>query len=341
MRMKIAVLASAAAAALTATVAAAAVSADDPDTASCTAAPRVDEVPGGSQITVECTVPRPPPVTVTVTATPEPSTRPTTDPSTTPTSTPTSTPTPPPVTGWPGASNTGVPAGIELETSGSVTVTTNGTVIDGLDINGSLTIRANNVVVKNTRIRSNAFWPVTIGNGASGVVLQDIEVDGGGATAGASGIVGPATIVRADVHGVENGLVPGSGSVIRASWIHDLASPGSPHYDGIQIDGDLSGITITGNHVDLTNRTQTAAVMIDNYYGPISGITVVGNLLRGGGYTVYADGQFSTVDRIVGVIYSGNRLGKGYYGYGLVRNASVTWTGNVDHATGATVNPGG
>ncbi len=35
----------------------------------------------------------------------------------------------------------------------------------------------------------------------------------------------------------------------------------------------------------------SSAVMIDNYFGPISNITVDNNLLVGGGDTIYVDGQ--------------------------------------------------
>ena len=41
----------------------------------------------------------------------------------------------------PGPSNTGVPEGVDLLASGSVTVTEDGAVIDGLHISGVLTIR--------------------------------------------------------------------------------------------------------------------------------------------------------------------------------------------------------
>lgn len=310
-------------------------------TGSCTSTPEVKDVDAGSEITVTCTVPKPPPVTETVTATPlptqepAPSSSPTTTPDVPPatvTPTPSSTPTP---AGWPNASNTGVPDGVTLRASGSVTVNTAGTVIDGLNINGSLTINANNVTVRNTRVTSGAFQPIKIKNGVTGVVLTDIEVDGRGATAGASAIAGPADVIRADIKGVENGWVPGTGSEMRDSWIHNLSSPGSPHYDGIQIDGGVSDILVTGNHVDLSNLGQTAAVMVDNYFGPATKIVVDRNRLRGGGYTVYADGNFN--NNAVEVTYSNNRLGKGYYGYVLARRATVTWTGNVDDVTGAPV----
>jgi len=37
------------------------------------------------------------------------------------------------------------------------------------------------------------------------------------------------------------------------------------------------------------------------------------------------------------VTYSNNRMVRGYYGYSLVRNASVRWTGNVVDGTGSAV----
>jgi hypothetical protein len=233
-----------------------------------------------------------------------------------------------------------VPKGTRLKPSGSVTVDRPGTVIDGLDISGTLTISASDVTVRNTRIRGSGFSLVKIDRGSSDVVLSHIDVDGLGTagTAGSSGIVGGSPrIVRARVTGVENGFVPGSGTRIRRSYVHDLDSPGQPHYDGIQIDGGVENISVTGSTVDVSNHTQTSAVMIDNYFGPISGVTVDRNLLLGGGFTVYADGAFSESDDIDAVTYSNNRLVRGYYGYSLVRNASVRWAGNVVDGSGKTV----
>ncbi len=242
--------------------------------------------------------------------------------------------------GLPSAATTGVPRGTRLRASGSVTVTRPGTVIDGLDIRGTLTIKASRVVVRNTRIRGSGFWVVTVDRAASDVVIKDVEVDGLGmrGQAGSSGIVGGSpTIIRTRVTGVENGLVPGSGTRVRRSYVHGLAAPGSPHYDGIQIDGGVRDISVTTSTVDVSDQTQTSAVMIDNYFGAVSDVSVTRNLLMGGGFTVYADGAFSDSDGIRTVTYAGNRLVRGYYGYHLVRNARVRWSGNVVDRTGARV----
>jgi hypothetical protein len=114
--------------------------------------------------------------------------------------------------------------------------------------------------------------------------------------------------------------------------VHDLRASGSPHYDGIQIDGGVSNVVIEHNTI-INSYNQTSAVMIDNWAGAISNITVNNNLLIGGGYTVYSDGQFRD-DAIVGVAFTNNFLRKGYFGYhSFVRNTPV-WRGNVDEQTG-------
>ncbi|SDL83304.1 hypothetical protein, partial [Tessaracoccus oleiagri] len=59
-------------------------------------------------------------------------------------------------TGFPNATNTGVPAGTVLRRSGSIVVTTPGTVIDGLDVDGSIDVQANNVTIRNSRVSTGA-----------------------------------------------------------------------------------------------------------------------------------------------------------------------------------------
>ena len=99
----------------------------------------------------------------------------------------------------------------------------------------------------------------------------------------------------------------------------------------------LRNVTIEHNTVDLTGHDQTSAVMIDNYFGTIDNIVVNNNRLLGGGYTVYSDGQF-TGGSITNVAFTGNRLGRGYWGYALIRNNTAIWTNNVDDATGREIN---
>ena len=130
---------------------------------------------------------------------------------------------------------------------------------------------------------------------------------------GSHGIWGQGAFCRNNVYNVENGItLQSGGSVIQDNYIHGLKASGSPHYDGIQIDGGQSNVTINHNTV-INDWNQTSAVMINNGFGPISNISVDNNLLAGGGYTVYCDGQFSG-GSITGVSFTNNHLKKGYFG---------------------------
>jgi hypothetical protein len=235
---------------------------------------------------------------------------------------------------YPDASTTGVPAGTSLTSSGTLTITTPETVIDGYEVDGIIMVKASNVTIRNTRVIGTDFWSILVDDGLTNVRIEDTEVDGQGAsgTEGSHGIMGPATILRCNISGVENGITPGGGSVLRDNYIHDLGAPGDPHYDGVQIDGNLSDITIEHNTIIL-EFPQTSAVMIDNYFGPISNIIVNNNYLAGGAYTVYSDGQFDG-GPITGVQFTNNRMEKGEYGYASIENNTVVDRGNVDAITG-------
>lgn len=216
-------------------------------------------------------------------------------------------------------------------------ITKSGTVVDGKDINGTIWVDADNVTIKNSRISGKGFSVIQIKSGSSNVKISNVEVDGRGMSGeeGSMGIMGPASVTGSDITGVENGLTPGSGSVLSGNYVHGLKSPGAPHYDGIQMDGGLSNITIEKNTI-INDYGQTAAVMIDNGFGPMKNIVVNANRLVGGGYTVYSDGEQGSAS-ITGVSFTNNRMGKGHWGYSVIRNSSVTWSGNVDDSTGKAI----
>jgi Right handed beta helix region len=289
-----------------------------------------------------------------------PTTEPTTGPPTTksPTTAPTNAPTTaaPPTTvapttvpaaprtaEFPGPSNTGVPSGTRLRPSGTVKVTQEGAVIDGLDITGTLEIWADDVTVRRTRVRSDGAknWVVAwIEAGRTGVVIEDCEIDGLGAAGwpegGAIGIQGEGvTIRRCDIHHVGDGMKSGSNVVFEDNWVHDLEAAGEPHYDGFQFDGGGENITIRHNTISIPD--QTGAVNLGNTFGPVANVVVDGNLLSGGTYTVYVDGQF-TSEPFTRISVTNNRFGWHTYGHALVRDTTLDAShGNVDAETGTPI----
>ena len=245
----------------------------------------------------------------------------------------------PPITGYPDASNTGVPEGTVLKASESITIETPGTVIDGYDVSGTIYVRADNVTIRNTRVRAANFWVIRVEEGLRGVVIEDCELDGGGTAGepGSRGVSGPADVRRCEVTGVENGLVPWGNQepiVLEGNYVHGLAAPGAPHYDGIEI-GIGRDITVRGNTV-VNEYDQTAAFGIWNDFGPVSNILVENNRFIGGGYSVYVRGD-NGGGSVSGITIRNNRLGKGRWGYASIVDSAVNWTANVDDATGSAV----
>ncbi|MCA1387984.1 MULTISPECIES: right-handed parallel beta-helix repeat-containing protein [Bradyrhizobium] len=241
--------------------------------------------------------------------------------------------------GWPNATNTGVRPNVKLTPSGDVVADQAGATISGLDIQGRVYIKAPNVTLIDSKVTSASFYIVRIEPGVTGTVIRNCEINGvGSGNDGSYGIVGQGTFVANNIYNVENGIgVSGSDTLIQDNYIHDLLASGSPHYDGISIDGGNSNIVIRHNTV-INAHTQTSAVMIDNYFGPISNIEVDGNLLTGGGYTVYSSAQFNG-GSVAGVSFTKNRMGRGKWGYSsIVKNVPV-WRENVDSATGRTIGP--
>ena len=230
--------------------------------------------------------------------------------------------------GYPDASTTGVPAGTQLTAyNGTLNVTQDGAVISNMLITGRVLINANNVTFQNCKIVSQDDFSAVNVDGAN-FTMKDCEVDGGGRTA--NGINGYGTFLRNDIHGAENGINIAGPTVFKDNYIHDLDNiNGSPHYDGIQLDG---GHDVQILHNTIVNQhTQTAAVMIDNYWEGLSNITVDGNKMLGGCYALYVDGRFSGgyVDD-ASIRITNNQADNGYYGDFVFYGEDPVFYGNTD-----------
>jgi hypothetical protein len=247
--------------------------------------------------------------------------------------------TPAPLSGWADATNTGVPAGVTLLPSGGMIINKAGAIISGLDIHGTVYINAPNVTLMNCRITSSDFYVVKVNASITGAVIKDCDIVGGDSAGEHNGIGGQGTFLRNDISKVDNGIViQGDNALVQDNYIHDLQAAGEPHYDGIQIDGGISNATIRHNTV-INSHDQTSALMINNYFGPVSNVVIDNNKLVGGGYTVYSDGQFAG-GPISGVSFTNNILGKGEWGYSYFVNNTPAWQGNTDDAGHAVDTPG-
>jgi hypothetical protein len=227
---------------------------------------------------------------------------------------------------YPDATNTGVQPGTTLTNSGSVTVTTPGAVIQNLNItNGNISVRANNVTIRNVRITTCDYYPIDY-EGYTGLVVQDTEIAGTCADVTACMSFENYTAIRVHCHGAADGFKANSNVVIRDSYIHDLAVSDGSHNDGVQSTGG-SDVTLEHNTFDV----RTAGVCIQ--HGGDSGWQVQGNLFNCDGWMI--NGSGTTADSS----YSGNRFTRfaSYGTHSFDDPVNVTWSGNIYDDDGSDV----
>lgn len=240
-------------------------------------------------------------------------------------------PTPPAGT-FPNASNTGVPAGVVLKPyTGPTRITQNGYVIDGADIKVPLIVAADNVTIKNSRIKYAGFWGIDADNRKNLTVI-DTEIIGPGSSGDANAaILGQGTFLRLKISKSENGIVLlGGKSVVKGCYIFDLENSkgNNGHYDGIGIQGGQTDCEIEGNTIE---SWDTSCVFIKGDYSAITNTLVKGNLLlnskgRKPSYTVYS--VKSTGKALpTGTKFIDNIMERGLYGYADLEGDAV-WQGN-------------
>jgi hypothetical protein len=200
--------------------------------------------------------------------------------------------------GYPDETNTGVPAGITLQKSGSVFASRAGQVIEGLDITGEIVVTAPNVVIKNTKLTGgrgagSSDWAIIIRDNSDNLTIQDSEVT---TPAGSEQDIpcifnisdSAPRLLRVNIHGCTQGVSSGAG-LIEDSYIHDMSQvPGLSHVDSIASNGG-GGLTVRHNTI-FNQFAQTAAVALFQDFGIQKDDLIENNLIAGGGYSIYGGG---------------------------------------------------
>jgi hypothetical protein len=216
--------------------------------------------------------------------------------------------------GYPDATNSGVPPGTRLTPSGSLTVSDDGTTLDGLDIAGTVTVAADDVTIENSRIR-----PRSGGSGSYAVILNDGADD---FAIVASEVAGP----RRRGHGLESAVWNHYGNpraVAVGSYFHRCTDcwegPGSFLDDYMVVDAGypeshnediyVCGGAVRVDHSTLINRrNQTATVFGDTAGCGGNRFVVTDSLLAGGGFVLYP--QANSDSRIGRTTVVGNRFAR-------------------------------
>lgn len=220
--------------------------------------------------------------TVTVTASPSStaapttSTQPVTTPSTTSAAPTTVSTTPVSSSGFPDATNTGVPAGIALTPyTGPMTITANNTIVDSKTITGALLIRATGVTVKNSKVNGR----IDSDNGGS-VTILDTEINDG--TDSVAGVTQDnVTMRRVNVHGGRQSITCGSNCDIQDSWLHGQVNANSSWHDNGYISNGGSNVLLQHNSIacEAPGDVCTGPVAFFGDFDPIANITVNNNLI--------------------------------------------------------------
>ncbi|MFI7028335.1 hypothetical protein ACIBK1_06465 [Microbispora rosea] len=268
-----------------------------------------------------------------------------------PSPTPSNATTPPRTGDWPGPGNTGVPAGVALKRSDSLVITKDGTVIDGLDVYGDITVDADNVTIRNTRVRGQRdYWGILQREGRSGLTVEDVEVFGNGKVRTQFGILNQGkmiTIRRVDIHTISNGICTEQG-VVEDSYLHDPKYYSGDHTDMIMSTSAPAKGTqlIIRNNTVINTLDQTGAIALFQDFGVIRDVTVEGNLLAGGGWALYAGagtkGTSSNV-KVIDNVFSRQIWPKGGHAgpvaYWDHEGSGNVWQGNI-WEDGGVVDPG-
>ncbi|MET9962232.1 hypothetical protein ABZ128_24780 [Streptomyces sp. NPDC006326] len=272
-------------------------------------------------------------------------------------------PTPPPATGapttaactspgacgFPDAHSTGPRTALERHDTGNMSVRTDGTVIRGWDIRGSLDVYANDVTVIDSRITSANWWGINLRPGFSGLRVLHTTItavpgkgpDNGGVDYAVSNMGGSSIEVGwCDVSVFGNALSMGQGD-LHDNYVHDLAAFRNQggewqHTDAVISGGGNKG-RLTVRHNTLLNpvavdRGASAALGLFADTGAVSSVVVDGNWLAGGAYALYGGGPGATGIQVTDNVFSTQyHPASGAYGPVAAWNAQGAgnvWRGN-------------
>ena len=233
---------------------------------------------------------------VTPSATVRPSVTPsaTVQPSATPSATVTATPTAQPTSGggFPDASNTGVPDGVQLTNyTGTCDIQTPNLVIENKIVNCYLRILAKGIVIKNSRINGGIYADLQYLPGS--FTITDSEVHAGNAPGTGIGD-GNFTATRVEVTGGTRSINCYLNCTVKDSYVHGQMNDrsGVHHESGIRVNtrSTLIGNTIACDANDYPpDAGCSAAITGYGDFDTVEDVLIDGNLIKAGsgGYCSY------------------------------------------------------
>jgi hypothetical protein len=203
--------------------------------------------------------------------------------------------------GYPDPSNTGVPPGVTLKPSGSITVTRPGTVIAGLEVTGTINVVADDVTIEDTRVIQNTTcgsttacgnYAIRIDESATGTTIRDVEtstVPGQTCQQDIRNTGGELTIEGAYLHACDGNVYAQGPTVLADSYGITKFVISSDHIENVY----MNETSFTASHDTLFNPIDQTAVIFGNSGDGTdttdcsNRIVILGSLLAGGGYSLY------------------------------------------------------
>ncbi len=215
-----------------------------------------------------------------------------------------------------------MPPGTTLTPSGSITVSTPGMTVQGLDITGSITVDAPNVTIQDVQLTVTAsgsgMMGITVESGATGLQIIDSTLLGASANPSPEAAVfnpsgSVVTLTRVYIYNFADPLeylVDVTDSYILSNGTYTSPSEGVAHIEDIY----TADSTVSVVHSVLFNPWgQTATLFMDTgggQGGPGDDIlTVENSLLAGGGWTMYPSAKSTSVGTGVMTV-TGNRFAR-------------------------------
>ncbi|WP_315925073.1 hypothetical protein [Mesorhizobium sp. SP-1A] len=239
--------------------------------------------------------------------------------------------------------------------AGSLRVTGAGTVLEGIEVHGSVLIDAPDVTLRDSKVFAcNSYWIVAIRAGrpadgytADGARIENnmIGCDGppqNRSDRGVSDVYGAAkrVLVRANnIWNVSNGVSVEVEGLIQGNFVHDLGNQPGDHHSGLSNHGGASNVVFDLNTVLLSQENVSAPITVYSDFVPAQNVTISRNLVSGGSYCFYGgdSGAFAPARGRIRIL--NNRLSEIYGQQGhcgtfgqvasFALNRGNEWSGNV------------
>jgi hypothetical protein len=173
---------------------------------------------------------------------------------------------------------------------GPLMITKSGTVLDGVDITGSIVIAANNVTIRRSRISSTTDWyAVRQYPEFHGLKLSYTEVTAlPGAVPDMALSAGTnAALDHVYIHGMQRGVFVTSGMSITNSYLDDFVNNSDSHAQAILALGRTNHVRIINNVLGCGTNMCTAALSVFPEQGANTDWVIDSNVLNGGSFAVY------------------------------------------------------